>query len=180
MLIPIVIVNYYFEALTHFLEAHLYPTKHCVWRNFLSINSHDVFPDFLRPLITSIPVPQLWHRYSGLGDHNYCRDPDGTGYPWCYTTEQGVRWEGCSVPDCDGMCCNPPLAKSSEIILNTFSWNFSTYFFKEDYYICASIEEIKFQILTEAVSTLSTDNIPNHSSPQSGIQYDMTLSCHYI
>ena len=123
---------------------------------WLSIYIHDVFPDFLRPLITSIPVPLLWHRYSGLGDHNYCRDPDGTGYPWCYTTEQGVRWEGCSVPDCDGMCCNPLLTKSSEVILNTFLWNFSTYFFK-DYYICASIEEIKFQILTEAVSTLSTD-----------------------
>ena len=97
---------------------------------WLSIYIHDVFPDFLRPLITSMPVPLLWHRYSGLGDHNYCRDPDGTGYPWCYTTEQGVRWEGCSVPDCDGMCCNPLLAKSSEVVLNTFSWNFSTYFLR--------------------------------------------------
>ena len=40
--------------------------------------------------------------FPGLGDHNYCRDPDETGYPWCYTSQAGVRWEGCSVPLCAG------------------------------------------------------------------------------
>jgi len=37
----------------------------------------------------------------GLGDHNYCRDPDGTGYPWCYTADAGVRWESCPVDPCN-------------------------------------------------------------------------------
>ena len=40
----------------------------------------------------------------GLGDHNYCRNPDDTsGGAWCYTTD-GPRWEYCDVPDCDSTC----------------------------------------------------------------------------
>ena len=33
--------------------------------------------------------------------HNKCRDPDESGYPWCYTTSSGKRWEYCDVPECD-------------------------------------------------------------------------------
>ncbi|CAC5360613.1 unnamed protein product [Mytilus coruscus] len=31
---------------------------------------------------------------------NYCRDPDGTGAPWCYSTDPNVRWDFCPVPKC--------------------------------------------------------------------------------
>ena len=37
----------------------------------------------------------------GLGDHNYCRNPDGEPKPWCYTTDPNVRFEFCDVPFCD-------------------------------------------------------------------------------
>ena len=39
----------------------------------------------------------------GLGDHNFCRNPDGdSGGPWCYTRHGGVRWQYCDVrvPKC--------------------------------------------------------------------------------
>eukprot|EP00035_Acanthoeca_spectabilis_P039104 m.59035 g.59035 ORF g.59035 m.59035 type:complete len:527 (+) comp9439_c0_seq1:618-2198(+) len=45
----------------------------------------------------------------GLGDHNYCRNPDGEPQAWCYTTDPNSRWEYCDVctfgavdesPDC--------------------------------------------------------------------------------
>ncbi|XP_070544790.1 plasminogen-like isoform X2 [Ptychodera flava] len=33
----------------------------------------------------------------GLGDHNYCRNPDGEEKPWCYTASSNTRWEFCDV-----------------------------------------------------------------------------------
>ena len=52
---------------------------------------------------------QMWseqrphkHRFEDLGDHNFCRNPDG--WPdgvWCYTTDEQKRWELCDVPKCD-------------------------------------------------------------------------------
>jgi uncharacterized protein (DUF1501 family) len=36
----------------------------------------------------------------GLGDHNYCRNPDGEPRAWCYTTDPNKRWDFCDVPSC--------------------------------------------------------------------------------
>ncbi|CAG0896962.1 unnamed protein product [Cyprideis torosa] len=34
---------------------------------------------------------------------NYCRNPDGDAKgPWCYTTDEEVKWEYCDVPFCPG------------------------------------------------------------------------------
>uniref|UniRef100_A0A665X7W8 trypsin n=1 Tax=Echeneis naucrates TaxID=173247 RepID=A0A665X7W8_ECHNA len=37
----------------------------------------------------------------GLGEHAYCRNPDGDKMPWCYTLSDGaISWEYCDVPSC--------------------------------------------------------------------------------
>nr|XP_055178787.1 kremen protein 1 isoform X5 [Nyctereutes procyonoides] len=38
----------------------------------------------------------------GLGEHNYCRNPDGDVSPWCYVAEHedGVYWKYCEIPAC--------------------------------------------------------------------------------
>ncbi|XP_017577202.1 plasminogen [Pygocentrus nattereri] len=38
-------------------------------------------------------------------ESNYCRNPDGDkGGPWCYTMDEGKRWEHCDVQDCTVEC----------------------------------------------------------------------------
>ena len=45
-------------------------------------------------------------KYPGISSlsqlENYCRNPDGEGRPWCYTTNTDVRSGYCSVPCCFG------------------------------------------------------------------------------
>ncbi|KTF82316.1 hypothetical protein cypCar_00020839, partial [Cyprinus carpio] len=37
----------------------------------------------------------------GLGNHNYCRNPDGDAKPWCYVYKNAqLSWELCSLPTC--------------------------------------------------------------------------------
>ena len=37
----------------------------------------------------------------GLGDHNYCRNPDDSLWPWCYNKYSTMpRYEYCSIPAC--------------------------------------------------------------------------------
>ena len=40
--------------------------------------------------------------YAGVGDHNFCRNPDGDSEGvWCFTTDPEKEREYCSVPNCD-------------------------------------------------------------------------------
>ena len=49
---------------------------------------------------------------SGLGDHNYCRNPDNEPMgAWCYTTNPLQRWDYCSVPSCTEDKCWDDLQK---------------------------------------------------------------------
>ncbi|XP_052075053.1 IgGFc-binding protein-like isoform X1 [Mytilus californianus] len=41
------------------------------------------------------------HVFSKLKtEHNYCRNPDNSGQPWCYTNDPSTRWEYCKIPMC--------------------------------------------------------------------------------
>jgi hypothetical protein len=40
-----------------------------------------------------------WYPDGHLGDHNFCRNPDGDSTIWCITTDPTVRWEFCEPRD---------------------------------------------------------------------------------
>ena len=59
--------------------------------------------------VTSSGRPcQLWssttphnHLFTGVGHHNYCRNPnDARGGVWCFTSDPSKEWEYCAVPKC--------------------------------------------------------------------------------
>jgi len=43
-------------------------------------------------------IPE-WYPDGHLGDHNFCRNPDGDSTIWCITTNPSVRWEFCTPRD---------------------------------------------------------------------------------
>ena len=53
------------------------------------------------------------HRFGSLEDAlNNCRNPDGSGRPWCYTMVSKKRWEYCDIP----MCCKYAIVNREKVI----------------------------------------------------------------
>ncbi|KAM4624561.1 hyaluronan-binding protein 2-like [Polymixia lowei] len=47
--------------------------------------------------------------FDGIGQHNYCRNPDGDARPWCFVNDKGnLKWEYCKVRKCSGASATPP------------------------------------------------------------------------
>ncbi|XP_072180936.1 plasminogen-like [Diadema setosum] len=44
------------------------------------------------------------HPYKGLGDHNFCRNPDGDDWVWCYVPDRSVRYEYCDIGSAQPTC----------------------------------------------------------------------------
>ena len=40
------------------------------------------------------------HKFTYVGDHNHCRNPNGALRPWCYTTDPPKKSQFCTVPYC--------------------------------------------------------------------------------
>lgn len=39
---------------------------------------------------------------------NYCRNPDGSERPWCYTTDPNIEREFCDLPSCGRLAGTGP------------------------------------------------------------------------
>ncbi|XP_051925481.1 hyaluronan-binding protein 2-like [Hippocampus zosterae] len=42
----------------------------------------------------------MYPNFSGLGQNNHCRNPDGESKPWCYVKRAKVEWDYCDVKPC--------------------------------------------------------------------------------
>lgn len=47
----------------------------------------------------------------GIGEHNFCRNPDGDKKPWCFIKANSakVKWEYCDVPVCPALDITDPV-----------------------------------------------------------------------
>ena len=61
-----------------------------------------------------------WNNKNGIGNHNFCRNPDSSGGGiWCYTNDSNKRWEYCNpLPAIKDKKCEPNHGEKTWI--NTF------------------------------------------------------------
>ncbi|XP_069797910.1 hepatocyte growth factor activator-like isoform X2 [Narcine bancroftii] len=70
--------------------------------------------DFVRNRLNITSLEEAFQL--GLGDHSYCRNPDGDTKPWCYIIlGDHISWEHCDIPKCGTATIYarrpPPLAR---------------------------------------------------------------------
>ncbi|MEE6486843.1 hypothetical protein FKM82_014717 [Ascaphus truei] len=58
-------------------------------------DSYHLIQESVNAFVTGIHV-------NGIGDHNFCRNPDGAEKPWCYYEDDDgkLNWDLCDVPEC--------------------------------------------------------------------------------
>ncbi|XP_068184043.1 urokinase-type plasminogen activator-like [Antennarius striatus] len=57
-----------------------------------------------------------WGLSKGLGNHNYCRNPDQSLMPWCHVRIGGkIVKEFCDIPRCSTATVKPPAAVDTEL-----------------------------------------------------------------
>lgn len=68
----------------------------------------------------------IWGRYDHefadndiIAAGNSCRNPNNFSFPWCYTIQNGVTYQLCSIPFCPGHCCYDKSPFCTDVTVNT-------------------------------------------------------------
>lgn len=71
---------------------------------------------FGRPCVNWNKIQNQWGAGKGLGNHNYCRNPDQSLMPWCHVRRgRRVVREFCYIPKCSTVTLKPPQTADTEM-----------------------------------------------------------------
>nr|CAB3264947.1 plasminogen-like [Phallusia mammillata] len=76
----------------------------------------------------------------GLGNHNFCRNPDGDVQPWCFTTDPSINWAYCDVPTCSSTTTKQPAVTSTSTLTATCGQTFQSLSLDLPYRIVGGVE----------------------------------------
>ncbi|KAL8565021.1 hypothetical protein ACOMHN_003397 [Nucella lapillus] len=70
------------------------------------------------------------HPGKGLGDHNYCRNPDGDARPWCWVAKG--KFGFCPIPECSATTTPSPLSTTTSLPPDTPNCPSDEFFCSQD------------------------------------------------
>jgi len=95
---------------------------------------------------------------NGLGNHNFCRNPDGSeDKPWCFTMDPSVEKEVCQIPKCAGL--DRDFSEEADTLSVDIAKGLNCHCMDQHYGSTTTTADTAVALLAEAKKQYGSDNV---------------------